>query len=244
VWIIDLARGSANPISVSGKSSIGPVWSPDGKRVAYMSANGAQALSIDDGGAPTAILTHAPGLTMNVEAWMRDGRLLGVRTLSRTWQALRDIISYAPGDTAIQAVLATPADDRDPTPSADGRWLAYASNVTGSLEVYVRPFPNSGPSVRVSTGGGREPHWSRSGTEIFYRNGDAILVARVSTSPAFTVIGKPETLFEGGYDFTQDRNWDVGPDDRFLMVRGDPESGASLRVVFNWFEALRDGGHR
>ena len=181
---------------------------------------------------------------INAEAWTRDGRFLGVRTTSRSWQAPRDIVIYAPGDTTVQPVVATPADDRDPAPSPDGRWLAYASNVTGTLEVYVRPFPSSGPSVRVSTGGGQEPHWSRSGTEIFYRNGGAILAARVSTSPGFTVIGRPETLFEGGYDFTQDRNWDVGPSDRFLMVRDDPASGTSLRVVFNWFEELRERGKR
>ena len=63
---------------------------------------------------------------------------------------------------------------------------------------------------------------------------------RISTSPTFRVVGQPETLFEAGHDFTQDRNWDVGPDDRFLMVRADPASGTSLRVVFNWFEEVRE----
>ena len=176
---------------------------------------------------------------------MRDGRLLGVRAASsRSFQAPRDIVMYAPGDTTVRPVVATSADDRDPAPSPDGHWLAYASNVTGTLEVYVRPFLSSGPTVRVSTGGGREPHWSRSGSEIFYRNGGAIVAARVSTSPSFSVVGTPEMLFEVGFDFTQDHNWDVGPDDRFLMVRGDPASGTSLRVVFNWFTELREEGNR
>jgi serine/threonine-protein kinase len=243
VWIIDPGRGSASPLTRSGEHSITSVWSPDARRVAYQVIGAIQARPVEGGDQPSMVLAHSAGGPLNAEAWMRDGRLLGVRA-ARSWQSPRDIVMYAPGDTAVQPVVATSADDRDPAPSPDGRWLAYASNVTGTLEVYVRPFPASGPSVRVSAGGGREPHWSSSGTEIFYRNGGAILAARVSTSPTFSVIGKPGTLFEGGYDFTQDRNWDVGPGDRFLMIRSDPALGTSLRVVFNWFAELRDGGNR
>ena len=240
IWIIDPARGSASPMTPNGKHSLTSVWSPDGRRVAYGAAGGIWALPVEGGAEPVPIFHDGGGFRINAEAWMRDGRLLGVRTAALSWQALRDIVGYEPGDTTWYPVVATPADDRDPAPSPDGHWLAYASNVTGTLEVYVRPLPGPGPSVRVSTGGGQEPHWSRSGTEIFYRNGGAILAARVSTTSSFAVIGRPETLFEAGYDFTQDRNWDVGPDGRFLMVRGDPASGTSLRVVFNWFEELRD----
>lgn len=230
----------AHPLTPAGLHSLTSVWSPDGKRVAYQASGGIHAIAIEGGSEPTRIFAHGIGVTINEEAWTRDGRILGVRAAPRSWQAPRDIVSYAPGDTMVQSVVATPADDRDPAPSPDGRWLAYASDVTGTLEVYVRPFPNPGPSVRVSTGGGREPRWSQSGSEIFYRDGGAIVAVRISTTPAFTVIGKPETLFDAGYDFTQDRNWDVGPGDRFLMVRGDPTSGAGLRVVFNWFEELRE----
>ena len=241
VWIIDPARGSANPITQRGKSSITSVWSPDGKRVAFQATGAILAIPIEGGGASTTIFTHPASEQLNAEIWMRDGRLLGVRTQAREWHASRDIVMYAPGDTVVQPVIATPADDRDPAVSPDGRWLAYASNVTGTLEVYVRPFPKAGPSIRVSTGGGREPHWSHSGSEIFYRNGGAIVAARVAATTTFAVTGKPETLFEGGFDFTQDRNWDVGAGDRFLMVRGEAGSGTSLRVVFNWFDELRRG---
>lgn len=147
-------------------------------------------------------------------------------------------MTFGFGDTLARPLVATPADDRDPSLSPDGRWLAYASNVTGTLEVYVRSFTTPGPSVRVSTGGGREPRWSRSGTELFYRDGASIMAARVSTGTAFRVIGAPETLFTGAYDFTQTPNWDVAPDGRFLMVRGDATLGTHVHVVFNWFDEV------
>ena len=239
IWIIDPARGSANPVTRPGANSLAGVWSPDGRRVAYIAPGGVWSVPVEGEVEPTLILKAAPGISRNAEAWIADGRLLGVQTGTGSWQSPRDIVAYAPGDSIPRPVLATPADDRDPAVSSDQHWLAYASNVTGTLEVYVQPFPGPGPSVRVSSSGGQEPRWSRSGTELFYRNGGAIMAARVSTSAGFRVIGRPETLFEAGHDFTQNRNWDVGPDDRFLMVRADPASGTSLSVVLNWFDELR-----
>ena len=53
----------------------------------------------------------------------------------------------------------------------NGRALAYVSDETGQLEVYVRAYPSLDRRVRVSSDGGIEPVWSRSGTELFYRNG-------------------------------------------------------------------------
>ena len=243
IWIIDPARGSTTPITPPDKHSIAPVWSPDGRYIMY-SAFGYWLLPVSGGAEPKLILGRTNRVSRNVEAWTRDGRLLGVETGTQSWQSPRDVIAYVPGDTTPHPLIATPADDRDPAVSPDEHWLAYASDITGTLEVYVRPFSAVGPSVRVSTGGGQEPRWARSGGELFYRSGGAIMSARISTSPSFRVVGKPETLFEAGHDFTQDRNWDVGPGDRFLMVRGDPASGTSLRVVFNWFEEIREARPR
>lgn len=239
IWIIDPARGSANPVTHPGTHSLAEVWSSDGRRLAFSTLGGVWALPVGGKVEPTLLLKATTGISRNAEAWLGDGRLLGAQVASGSWQSPRDIVIYAAGDSLPRPVLATPADDRDPAVSSDQRWLAYASNVTGTLEVYVQPFPGPGPSVRVSTSGGQEPRWSQSGTELFYRNGGAIMAARVSTSAGFRVIGRPEILFETGHDFTQDRNWDVGPDDRFLMVRADPASGTSLRVVFNWFDEVR-----
>jgi len=242
VWIIDPDRGSAAPITTPGEHSLAPVWSPDSRNVLY-AARGHWALPVAGGAEAKLMRQPAVGISRNVEVWLRDGRLLGVQT-GLSWQDPRDIVAYTPNDTAPHPVIVSPADDRDPSVSADERWLAYASNVTGTLEIYVRPFLTPGPTVRVSTGGGQEPRWSSSGTELFYRNGGTIMAARVATSPTFRVVGKPETLFEAGYDFTQDRNWDVGAGDRFLMVRADPASGTTLRVVFNWFEEVREPRQR
>ncbi len=64
-----------------------------------------------------------------------------------------------------------PASEIHPAVSPDGRWLAYASDESGTAEIYVRPFPDAGSARwQVSTAGGVSPIWSHSGKELFYRS--------------------------------------------------------------------------
>ena len=71
-----------------------------------------------------------------------------------------------------EAFLGTSFDERGPAFSPDGRWLAYTSNESEEFEVYVRAFPDDGRKWRISSGGGRYPQWSRTGSQLFFRNTD------------------------------------------------------------------------
>ncbi|HEX9309970.1 MAG TPA: hypothetical protein VF887_04105, partial [Gemmatimonadaceae bacterium] len=128
--------------------------------------------------------------------------------------------------------------------SPNGRWLAYSSNASGPIEVYVVPFPNTADAKwEVSTGGGTEPLWSHSGKELFYRDVAGNLVAvEVQSSPAFS-LGRSTTLFPARayLSFERGAQYAVAPDDRrFLMIRQVPGSAPDeLIVVDNWFEELK-----
>jgi hypothetical protein len=107
----------------------------------------------------------------------------------------------------------------------------------------VVPFPNTGAAKwMVSTRGGTEPLWSRSGKELFYRDGDANLVAvQVTTTPTFFV-GDAVVLFPAaGFRTGESRAYyDVAPDDRrFLMIRRSAVTVDGLVAVENWFEELK-----
>ena len=132
--------------------------------------------------------------------------------------------------------------------SPDGRWVAYRSDESGQLEIFVQRFPGPGPKWQVSTEGGSEPRWSRSGRELFYRQDDKVnrqndkmMVVDVETAPTFRA-GRPRVLFEGQfYDFGINC-YDVSPDgSRFIMIKEDPaELGpAHVNVVLNWFEDVK-----
>jgi len=126
--------------------------------------------------------------------------------------------------------------------SPDGRLVAYASDPSGRLEIYVRPFPGPGTPVRVSADGGHDPRWSHDGRELYFRNAAGVLSAKVlSTTPAFRA-ERPRLLFEGHYSHEQHnqtiRFYDVAPDGRFLMLAPAGISTASLVLVQNWADEL------
>jgi serine/threonine-protein kinase len=141
--------------------------------------------------------------------------------------------------------LQTPANEGNAIFSPDGRWLAYVSDESGRDEVYVRPVEGSGGKWQISTQGGGEPVWARSGKELFYRDGDKMMAVAVETKPQFTA-GKPKLLFEGHYETSNYtnylRNYDVSLDSQhFLMVKAGEQvtSATQISIILNWFDELK-----
>ena len=91
----------------------------------------------------------------------------------------------------------------------------------------VQRFPELGGRVQSSTAGGTSPLWCSNGTELFYRQGRAMMTVAVDGSGAAFRAGQPERLFEGRYLDDQTRNYVVAPDGRFLMInaQADPRGG-------------------
>ncbi len=143
------------------------------------------------------------------------------------------------GERETETVLATQYDERNGVFSPNGRWLAFTSDRSGQTEVYVKPYPGQGGFVQISTDGGLEPVWARSGKELFYRTGDQMMVVSVQTDTTFKA-EKPRLLFEGSYRYNYTgvtSNYDVTADgQQFVMVK---EETSQIHVVLNWFEELK-----
>jgi hypothetical protein len=126
-----------------------------------------------------------------------------------------------------------------PRLSPDGRWLAYVSDESGVIEVYVRAFPGPSGKVQVSLGGGSEPLWSPDGRQIYYRSKRAVLAARVSTAPTFSVTSR-RRLFEGPFATNPvHANFDVSPDGRRFLMIEPTGGGAQVIVAQNWANEVR-----
>ena len=142
-----------------------------------------------------------------------------------------------------ELLIATEFIESGPSMAPRGEWIAYFSNETGDYEVYVQRFPELGDKVTISTAGGREPVWSRDGTELFYRGPEGMMVVPVETEPTFRA-GAPELLFEQPYyQYFISRTYDVQPDgQRFLMVKaeGQSDDAGQIVVVENWFQELTE----
>jgi serine/threonine-protein kinase len=238
LWVYDLSRGTFSPLTHRWDNN-DPVWTPDGTRVLFRSDRGGQTLwnvfwTSADGSGEVEQLLEADRLQAP-HSISPDGEVLAFtrRHDSRGW----DILLYPMnGEGEPREFVATEFDENFPRFSPDGRWVAYDSYETGQREVYVKPFPDPGASVRISTEGGARPVWAPSGRELFYRDGDKMMAVTVETEPEFSA-ARPRLLYEGRYQW----NYDISPDgERFLMIR-EPETEpvTQLHVVFNWFEELK-----
>ena len=122
------------------------------------------------------------------------------------------------------------------------RWevAGYVSNESAQNEVYLRPFPALDRRIPVSTQGGTQPVWNPTGKEIFYRNGDKMMVVELTTTPEVK-LSTPRVLFEQRYAYGAGitmSNFDVTADGQHFIMVKDDTGGGRLNVILNWFTEL------
>jgi Tol biopolymer transport system component/tRNA A-37 threonylcarbamoyl transferase component Bud32 len=245
LYVVTLATKVVTRLTFEGDMNIRPRWSSDGRSILYVSTAGGKpelwSRRADGSGQATRVLSERRSIYEGL--WSPDGKWIIYRT-DNVQAGNGDIVAVRTqaGDTTRVPLAATPASETGPALSADGRWLAYASDVSGRKEVYVRPFPDATGGIwQVSTDGGTEPLWSRDGRQLIYRNANGDLVsASISVGPTFAV-GKRTILFNARDYWSNDTShyYAVTPDgQRFLMVRSvtpAADVGGKLTLVENWF---------
>ena len=244
LWLYDIADNKFTQFAFQAHR---PIWTPDGKRVTFHKSAklGGPAnmffMDMDGSGNEEQLLTSP--YEQIPHAWSPDGRVLAFVEINPTTSTGNDIwMLPLDGERKPQLFARTPSFEGGPTFSPDGRWVAYVSNVSGRYEVYVKPYPGPGRERQITTEGGGEPLWARTG-ELFYRIDDKMMVVGTKTQPDFAA-EKPRLLFQGPYVRYRVRaNYDVSPDvERFLMVKQSDQELApvtQLSVVQEWFEELK-----
>jgi serine/threonine-protein kinase len=245
VWVFDRLRGLKTRLTHDAPAAEWwPVWSPDGRFIAYAETLGGINLMSSDGSG------ERQRLTSNTQQWQvpmsfsPDGKLLAYHELRPETAADIWILPLAPKGQP-QVFLKTPFYEGLPVFSPNGRWIAYSSNESGAFEVYVRPFPGPGPKQQVSGDQSFDVHyWSADGKKLFYRSGDGkrMVSVPVRTDGKEFEIGKPTVLFELDPDRYPDLGFWSGfaasPDGSgFVLVKLSEERSIArsyLMMMLDW----------
>ena len=239
IWIYDLDRGALRRITFAPGEDELPVWSPDGKRIAYASNGRQQAFVLPADGSGQEVPLFKNDSHFHLQSWSPDGKLIAFERLGNSgrWEIWMLPLQ---GDRAPYPFLQGQFSEHHPAFSPDGKWLAYTSGESGRDEVYVQRFPGPGEKVQVSTDGGLYPVWSRDGRRLIYESSDTLWAVDVTGSPTFR-LGKAHVLYQG--EFWNDAagpNYALSPDGKRVVVveRSKDSAETAINVVLNWKEEL------
>jgi Tol biopolymer transport system component len=242
VWIYTVASGTLQRLTTEGTLNDRPEWTRDGGRVVFRSNRSSRDRKmaiwwqpVDGSGAPELLLSAA-GSDVNEGVISPDGRTLIARvTDSRGTQTVR--AHPLTGDTASRLLLMG-SDGFGARVSPDGRWLAYASDASGGLQVYVAPLDGPQARYQVSTDGGFSPLWSPDGRRLMYARGQQVIAATVTLKPSFGVVDR-QTLFDGDFEFNRSHtSFDVSPDGKEFLLPRVQSADARMIVVYDWRDEL------
>ena len=211
-----------------------PVWSPDDSQIVFGTFRGPgtndlylKSTTVDG---EAELLLSEEGNVQPTD-WSRDGRLVLFNRRGDVWM-------FSMQDRKVSPLLDGPFTESHARFSPDGRRITYVSDETGAPEIYVRPFPGPGVSIRISEGGGSMPMWSDRGDELFFVAPDRTLMSVDTPLGPQEDIGLPRRLFATGIRgaTVQPPQYDVSSDGlRFLInTLVDPDGAFSLTLVTNW----------
>jgi Tol biopolymer transport system component len=241
IWIGDLARGIQTRLTSGPGSNSGPLWSPDGTRIAYQTDRKHQAdvyvRSVSGAGSEQA-LTDLDGQRLPQD-WSPDGKYILAADREAAGGRLQQLVALAAdGSKPVMILPRSPNDFGSARFSPDGKWIVYEVDESGRREIYALSFPDAQRKVQISSNGGLAPKWVRKGKEIVYASFDRrVMSVEVEPGPDLKV-GATRALFqvpEGvfGMDVTADG------ERFFAIVPVIKSSSVPLSVVVNWTAALK-----
>jgi Tol biopolymer transport system component len=239
IWVIDTERDSATRVKFGPNDARDPLWSPDGKAIAFVlrqnDKNTVVAKSLDTSGAErTLIESNEIYGPIGPSDWTRDGKYLifqrGVGSAQEVFA-----LPLTGGGKPIQ-VTHNGSRNYGGHVSPDGKWIAYSSNEAGAFDLYVERFLAPGQRTRIARG--VHPRWSSDGHEVVYWEEPGGLMSVTLTfegerfrasPPQPLVTSRILVLMDGRthYDATADGQ-------RFLLRQPAGTPGSSVTAIANW----------
>jgi serine/threonine protein kinase len=245
LWLYDVARGLRTRFTADAADEIAPTWSVNPARILFASGRkgGFDVYQKVPGGSTEGTVLEET-LGEFPQSTSPDGRFLlyvfGSGTLRRSdlW------VMPLTGGGKPFAFMESPFSETQGQFSPDGRWIAYSSNESGQLEIYVAAFPGPGVPWRVSPAGGAWPRWRSDGTEIFFIDAENTLnSAQVRSRGSDFVVGTVQPLFPVRLrpQVRQDAfPYDVSQDGQRFLVNlfVEETTSTAITLMVNWTGAV------
>jgi Tol biopolymer transport system component/predicted Ser/Thr protein kinase len=249
IWLADLKTGARTRFSFGGRFVSSPVWSPDGKTLYF---------SFSENGGMLEIYSRPADGSGPQQRVLAGEKKLAVADVSPDGKYLL----YEEGDFESSQLKALPlggdskpfllvdhlegmpgglAGARNARVAPTGGWVAYQSNESHQIEIYIAKFPTGGSKYQVSLGGGSMPLWGKDGKHLYYLDPSQKLMAvDVELGNDLVRTGRPVPLFQTGVRASiGGGGYDVSRDGRFLLLNSSAESSIPLTLVTNWDAELK-----
>jgi dipeptidyl aminopeptidase/acylaminoacyl peptidase len=234
IWVTDLARGVPTRLTFSANAT-DPVWSPDGKRIAYRNETENTIVEKDAnaGGKEKLLFRGSESFARSYSLdrkylLLTQGRSMFLQPLTGEEQPIR---------VGLQNAWTGPGRI-----SPDGKFIAYGSDESGHVQVYVQEMPPKMGKWQISVNGGSLPAWRRDGKELYFV-WDGIIAVDINPGPPFSV-GAPRELFP--FPINPTGSYDVSADGQRFLVYSSPLDNPSdsvqdapITVVLNWWATLK-----
>jgi len=250
IWVYDWQRDTMTRMTFTGTATAA-VWNPDGRYIVFTAAGEGISVIRSDGSGKPQTLTQSNSVQYPY-SFAPDGKRLAFMELGTTGYHLWTVPLESDGAGLHagmpEVFLQTQADERAPSFSPDGRWIAYRSDESGTNQIYVRAFPDKGGKWQISNSGGTLPMWSRKGHELFFETLDNhVMVSAFAVKGDSFVADKARLWSEKqlGNTATVSRNADPAPDGKRIMALLPAETAerqkAQNHVIFleNFFDEVR-----
>jgi class 3 adenylate cyclase/Tol biopolymer transport system component len=245
IEIIDLEKQSSAPFMVSDSIDGWPLWTSDGKEIIFSSVRsggwGLYAQNAQGTGEPRQ-LYHRDDSNLFASWVSKDGSTMIYNTFEG------DVFEITLADGEVRELLNNAWFEEGAVVSKNEQWIAYQSDESGQMEVYVRSYPEMGTPIRISKRGGERPLWSPDEKYLYYRSFDSesgttggIMRIEVKTSGQFQYSDLEELFSVNAWNY-----WDIHPDgDQFLMMTGGGSEnlqlgGSEIILVKNWLQVVEN----
>jgi hypothetical protein len=243
IWVQDIARGVRTRLTFGPVANQAPVWSPDGKWIAYSTSRNPRTQiyrKLSDGSGDEELLIE-DNEALIPDDWSRDGKfLLFSRSVGMNWE-IRVIPLEGERKSYVVVPHSAASATSRPHISPNGRWIAYTSTESGASETYVAALGGGQGKWQVSANGGVQPQWSRDGKELYFMdltfNLYAVPVTEVGSALQF---GAPKVLIPSANWSAPSVFYDLTPDGKkILLDRVEQQVSQSVTVVTDFTAALR-----